>query len=499
MRTWNCVGAIWICVIGSVWLLTAGGGRAAEPPGIAAEGQQLFEREFAAGDLARSGDGLGPMFNHRSCAACHLQGRLGGGGPVDVNVVILSAELAQNCGRPEQSKLLAELRLAHASFVTDGAITPNVVLHRFGLNPNYAKLRAGFVSPAIPLTPTADERRAIQQTLARDARHSSQTSPLNLVLTQRNTTALFGAGLIDSVPDAVLHALAAEQQKLGEVSGRVPPVGVDGVGRFGWRGQTQRLHDFVLGACANELGLEVPGHEQPRDPLRPTYRPVGLDLTEAQCASLTAYVSRLPTPRLLLPQDTDRREAAGRGRALFTTVGCGACHVERIGPVHGIYSDLLLHDLGAALNDPVLAEPTLVATGKRLSAADELLLNGNESGKWQNVSVPPRPARPRGYSGGSHNQLVEAPSTILIVDPRTRERVEFQAQPSPLETEWRTPPLWGLADSAPYLHDGRAATVVEAIALHGGESEACTKRFFALPLADRLALLEFLGCLRAPE
>src|SRR5206468_8304413 len=44
--------------------------------------------------------------------------------------------------------------------------------------------------------------------------------------------------------------------KLGDVSGRVPPIGPDKVGRFGWRGQQEHLHDFVLGACANELGLE---------------------------------------------------------------------------------------------------------------------------------------------------------------------------------------------------------------------------------------------------
>jgi CxxC motif-containing protein (DUF1111 family) len=48
------------------------------------------------------------------------------------------------------------------------------------------------------------------------------------------------------------------------------------------------------------------------------------------------------------------------------------------------------------------------------------------------------------------------------------------------------------------LHDGRAATVIEAIALHGGEAEACTKRYLGLPAGDRLAMLTFLECLRAP-
>ena len=35
--------------------------------------------------------------------------------------------------------------------------------------------------------------------------------------------------------------------------------------------------------------------------------------------------------------------------------------------------------------------------------------------------------------------------------------------------EWRTPPLWGFRDSAPYLHDGRAQDLAQAVALHGGQ------------------------------
>ena len=50
-------------------------------------------------------------------------------------------------------------------------------------------------------------------------------------------------------------------------------------------------------------------------------------------------------------------------------------------------------------------------------------------------------------------------------------------------TEWRTTPLWGVAASAPYLHDGRAPTLNEAILLHGGEAELTSKRYTALSFA----------------
>jgi len=492
-------------LFGGLTLLLAQLGWAAGEAGNATEGKQLFEKKFAAAipGAGEKGDGLGPLFNHVSCAACHLQGGLGGGGPVDVNVVILSAGLRGS--RPEKKKLVEMLREVHPSLISaEGEISPNIVLHRFSSDWRYRELHARFVPQDIPLTPSEQERHSVQQTLARAAQQNVNVpAPLVMVTSQRNSTALFGAGLIDQVPDAMLHALAHRQARQGEVSGRVPPIGLEGVGRFGWRGQIEHLHDFVLGACAVELGLQVPGHDQPRDPQRPNYVPVSLDLTADQCASLTAYVSSLPAPRLVLPSSPERKQTVERGRELFASVGCAACHVERIGPVQGIYSDLLLHELGEALADPVGAEATLVSTGKRLPPSDELVLgvsNKPDNVRQQLTSVTPRPPRTREYYGNSQSSpLVAAPANVLVVDPESRERVEFKPVASQTDAEWRTPPLWGVADSAPYLHDGRAASVVEAIALHGGEAEACTKRFFALTVADRVAVLEFLSCLKAPQ
>jgi CxxC motif-containing protein (DUF1111 family) len=74
----------------------------------------------------------------------------------------------------------------------------------------------------------------------------------------------------------------------------------------------------------------------------------------------------------------------------------------------------------------------------------------------------------------------------------------FRAESSNLNAEWRTPPLWGVADSAPYLHDGRAENLVDAINLHGGEAEHVARNFRALQLADRVRLIAFLRTLRAP-
>ena len=180
------------------------------------------------------------------------------------------------------------------------------------------------------------------------------------------------------------------------------------IGRFGWKAQSASLSDFVQAACANELGLGNPGQAQPRSLAYPSYQPTGLDLTLEQCNQLTAFCASLPRPSERVPDDSLARDGVMDGKKAFGKIGCADCHTPDVGSVKGIYSDLLLHRMG------------------------EQLQGGGS------YNEPPLP-RPDGTPGDG---------------------------PSP--GEWRTPPLWGVADSAPYLHDGRAATLEDAIKLHSG-------------------------------
>lgn len=67
--------------------------------------------------------------------------------------------------------------------------------------------------------------------------------------------------------------------------------------------------------------------------------------------------------------------------------------------------------------------------------------------------------------------------------------------------EWRTAPLWGVGltqvvnPNARFLHDGRAATLEEAVLWHGGEAEESREHFRKLPAEERAALLAFLKAL----
>jgi CxxC motif-containing protein (DUF1111 family) len=74
----------------------------------------------------------------------------------------------------------------------------------------------------------------------------------------------------------------------------------------------------------------------------------------------------------------------------------------------------------------------------------------------------------------------------------------FNPGEGPQPGEWRTPPLWGVADSAPYLHDGRAATLEEAIRMHAGQGKRAAQRFNALSQAEQQQLVGFLKTLKAP-
>ncbi len=250
-------------------------------------------------------------------------------------------------------------------------------------------------------------------------------------LTARNAPPLFGAGLIDGLADSELERVARHQPPA--IRGRVHRLKDGRIGRFGWKAQVASLDDFVLTACANELGLEVPGHHQAVSPLAPDARARGLDLTAEECAALVDYVRGLPPPVSLAPSEAHASADVDEGRRFFHSTGCASCHTADLGPIRGIYSDLLLHDMGESLSDPGT------------------------------------------YYGDDSDSLG-----------------------APRRGEWRTPPLWGVRDSGPYLHDGRAHSLGQAVALHGGQGAASARRFRSLEPGQQLQILAFLNSLAAP-
>jgi mono/diheme cytochrome c family protein len=441
-------------------------------------GQELFTRQWRPNDpRCHGGDGLGPVYNATSCVDCHNHGGPGGGGPAERNVelatgigymvfrdtsVIVDRDGNGWGGGFDQVADPVDLVKVHPGFRD----ARSAVLHRFGVDPDYSRWRSTFLSrcrmaprvqtasisrsgrrqrtvrassrdgkPASRPIPPARSRAALDRQLAATVRDVAGGLGMNRVafrLTARNIPPLFGAGLIDGLPDSELEQSARDQPR--ETRGRVHRLKDGRLGRFGWKAQVASLEDFVLTACANELGLEVPGHDQAISPLVPDAQPRGLDLTAEECAALVDYVRSLPPPVSLDPSDAQAEAAVAEGRKLFHSTGCASCHTANLGSIRGIYSDLLLHDMGEELSD---------------------------SGT---------------YYGKDSDSL-----------GTTR-----------LSREWRTPPLWGFRDAAPYLHDGRARNLEEAVALHDGQGAASASRFRSLSDLGRSRVETFLNSLVAP-
>ena len=414
-----------------------------------ATGRELFARQWVPGDSrSHGGDGLGPVYNERSCLGCHHQGGPGGAAGADKNIEILSATgepfldsgafyaftmsfggggFAYRIGpgatgaraRPKPPGP-AELAPIHPGFRD----APGVVLHRYGPDADYRTWRSG-----IP------------------GRHGT----IEIKTSQRNPTPLFGLGLIDAVPDAVLEAGAKRRSTAWpQVKGRVSRLADGRAGKFGWKAQTATLEEFVLSAAAIELGLEVPGRHEASDPRIPPLDAPGLDLDQAECDALTAYVRGLSAPKARPTPNPHDAPLIKAGSALFKSAGCAACHVPKLGAIEGIYSDLLLHDMSVRLGD---------------------------------TSV-------YGAFGRSAPEAGPAPAPLATDGRKPRLGASVQ--------EWRTPPLWGVADSAPYLHDGRATTIEEAIRLHGGQATASAQRYSQLSARERRQIEAFLLSLAAP-
>jgi CxxC motif-containing protein (DUF1111 family) len=414
-------------LVAGPWVATA---RAAEPSKGVALGRELFLREFRPMDVrCGNGDGLGPVYNAASCVACHSLAGPGGAGSnrSNVDLVVPRSPSALDPSTPKAAQFAEAVRL-QSGLPSTGI----VLLHKFGTSREFPEWRSWLVN--------------------------KQYEGFTLSISQRNTPALFGSGLIDSIPDAVLVDLAHKQRAAGgPVSGRVSRTADGRVGKFGWKGQTASLDDFVRAACSAELGLEVPGHHQAADLSAVSPRnakPAELDLTEAECRALVAFVASLPAPVAKIPARRRDADEFFEGGAVFKTIGCADCHVPTVGEVTGLYSDLLLHDMGPENAGfgyyGSESETPTIPTGKPdIASAVEV----------KELVGPPRP--PLGATG----------------------------------VEWRTPPLWGLRDSGPYMHDGKAHSLADAIARHGGEASTSRGRFQSLGGPDRARLHRFLTSL----
>lgn len=332
-------------------------------------------------------EGLGPVFNGLSCAQCHSVPNVGGSGGI-MEMRAGSLDAAGSFQDPPGGSLI----------------------NLFSLPPHTAQ-------EVVPATAN--------------------------VVAFRRPIPLFGAGLVEAIPDSAILALVNQAGKPPGVAGRAhlvtePGTGTVRVGRFGWKAVFATLRAFAAVAYRDEMGItnELFGGENEPNGNAGLLPLVDLvpdpeDVSDPQTgrSGVDNFVNFM---RFLAPPPRGAITAsAQQGEAVFQQIGCVSCHtpVMTTGlnsnpalnqkPVP-LFSDLLLHDIG---------------TGDGIAQAD---------------------ARPN---------------------------------------EIRTPALWGLRVRAPFLHDGRAATIEQAILLHSGEASNVQSNFRALTATQRQALLDFLNSL----
>jgi CxxC motif-containing protein (DUF1111 family) len=395
-------------------------------------GNNFFNDNWVTAPASTEGrDGLGPMFNAQSCSSCHEHD-----GP---------ARLPERDGDPELGLLL---RLSVPG--PDGTPVDD---------PNYGGQLQDHAINGVPaeghvrITTTDIEGTYADGTTYTLAKPSYEIVdpafgplPDDLMISPRLAPAVFGLGLLESIPESTIVAKADPDDADGDgISGRVNRVtdertGQTVLGRFGWKANVPTIEQQTGAAFNGDIGITssiFPTQDCTAVQTACAAAPTGgePELDENKLQRVTFYTRTLAVPARRAVDDPTNVE----GEQLFGQLGCASCHTPEVstGPsdleplanqVIRPYTDLLLHDMGDQLAD----------------------------------------GRPDGEATGN---------------------------------EWRTAPLWGIgltetvSRHTRFLHDGRARNLTEAILWHGGEAAPAQERFRGLDADQREALLAFLGSL----
>ncbi|KZN63009.1 di-heme oxidoreductase family protein [Pseudoalteromonas luteoviolacea] len=390
----------------------------------------------AAPSITRDRDGLGPLYNARSCKACHNSG---------------------GRGKLAESGEMAKMALLFRFLKADGSVDSMYggQLQPFSVRLSHSKIQ----SPVIAEGNVTVHYEMLEGSYDDGSKYTLRKPRYELAnlgygphdndsfLSARYAPAIYGMGLLDAIDEADL--IAQEDRKDKDENGisakynRVLNVktGELAIGRFGFKGLHPTLEQQVAGAFVNDIGITNPIFKQENC----LEHQVGC----AQAASVESKTifdipQKLFAPTFYMSQTVTvpparklQAKKAQLGRKHFYKLNCHSCHTpsyttskdypvktlanQRIWP----YTNLALHDMGEGLADK-----------------------------------------------GKENEA--------------------------LGSEWRTPPLWGIGlqkriqGFEGYLHDGRARTIEEAVLWHGGEAGQSQQAFKALSKSDRESLIYFL-------
>lgn len=365
---------------------------------------------------------------------------------------------------------------------------------------------------------------------------------LSNVGNERNTLGMFGAGYIELLAREMTADLIQirttalqEAKKSGEPvnrqlitkgvdfgaivahpSGGVDTSQIEGVDEdliikpFSQKGALVSIRDFTIEAMNVHHGMQASERffggltDDPNFPFDPDGDEVINELTAGDITAVTLFQATLPVPAFVLPENKEAQQAAKAGFGVFNDIGCNSCHISQL-PLENTF-----------FTEPNPWNPPLTYRKSDGSPSysvnlDSLEVNPSDYGSKTVVWVPAFTDLKRHDMGSILDNEKREQATHLgpTLDNETQERVAQSEQliQNGLDTladiptdEWLTRKLWGFASEPPFLHNGRATLISEAILAHGGEAIESREKFTTLTDRERDTLIEFLKTLQiVPE
>ena len=393
------------------------------------EGEALFKHDF------EPEEGLGPLFNGRSCFECHGKPNAAGREGRDVT--------------------------------TTGVVRIGSVLPKSPLDGNLNKAReeddiydfSGLIEKGGP----AMQRRSITQEFASKYPPDCNIEvgvvpPEAQFISLRHSPPLLGFGLIEAIPEqAILANMIKQARQAPDLVGRTNPF-VDPltrttkIGRFGWKDQNPDLLLFTAEALNTEMGVTTFIQNATRSstgivdfpPCIIRYLPPEPNDEGEKLVLLAAFQALIAPPSTPRPSPESKR-----GQEIFKKLRCAVCHTPEM------------------YTAPYVEIPDPASSLPRLHYIEVKALENQPVRLYSDLLL--------------HRMGAKLADGIVQVTARGGE--------------WRTTPLWGLRYKKFYLHDGRTRSIDKAILAHGGQAAPVTEAYVKLPEADKSALLEFLKTL----
>lgn len=417
-------------------------------------GDGFFRRLWvSAPSSTTASDGLGPLFNARSCQRCHLKD--GRGHPPTANFPKDNAiSMLMRLSIPAQTALQrAALKSGRADVIP--APVYGSQLQDFAIQGHRGEGRIHIVYTLTQVSLAGGETATLRKPAYSITHQGYGPLHAKLMMSPRVAPQMIGLGLLEAIAEKDILDLADPHDEDGDgISGKPNRVWSASqadmaLGRFGLKAGKATIVDQTAGAFAGDIGISTPLHPKGdgdctknqthcrQAPSGDSEQHDGVEVSQTVLDMVAFYARNLAVPAR---RDVGK-PAVLAGKRHFYAAGCITCHTpkfitprktpglpEQARQLIWPYTDLLLHDMGDGLADN----------------------------------------RPEALADGQ---------------------------------EWRTSPLWGIGLTETvsghtfFMHDGRARNLTEAILWHGGEAETSKEIFKRMSPAERKQMIAFLNSL----